>query len=262
MPRDTLTREKIVTVAIGLLDAEGLDGLNMRALGKRLGSAATAVYWHVGSKANLIALAGDQAWHEVALPDLTATAWRAAATELATGLHAMLARHPWLVQAFGSYMVFGPGKARHDDHSLAIYEAAGFTSTQADQAMATVFTYVLGNALGAAAAASLPRKLSRDRASAEALIHDTMAKARDIAAQYPRLRARLEAPAAGYAAAPEHSFEFGLQVIFDGLEAQLTTRGTPAVENARKPPRYGQEPPCGPGPASGNREATAPEPVP
>ncbi len=159
-------------------------------------------------------------------------------------------------------MVFGPGKARHDDHSLAIYEAAGFTSTQADQAMATVFTYVLGNALGAAAAASLPRKLSRDRASAEALIHDTMAKARDIAAQYPRLRARLEAPAAGYAAAPEHSFEFGLQVIFDGLEAQLTTRGTPAVENARKPPRYGQEPPGGPGPASGNREATAPEPVP
>ena len=70
MPRDTLTRDQIVTAAIDLLDAEGLEGLNMRALGQRLGSAATAVYWHVGSKDNLIALAGDQVWSEIALPDL------------------------------------------------------------------------------------------------------------------------------------------------------------------------------------------------
>jgi AcrR family transcriptional regulator len=224
MPRDTLTREQIVTAAIDLLDAEGLDGLTMRALGKRLGSAATAVYWHVDSKADLIALAGDQVWHEVALPDPAAAGWRAAAAELAAGLHAMLTRHPWLVQAFGSYMVFGPGKARHDDHSLAIYEAAGFTGTQADQAMATVFTFVLGNALGPAAAASLPRKLSRGGGNAEALIRDTMAKARGIAAQFPRLRARLETPAANYGAAPGNTFEFGLQAILDGLEFQLGPR--------------------------------------
>ena len=155
MPRDTLTREQIVKAAIDLLDSEGLEGLNMRALGRRLGSAATAVYWHVGSKDNLIALAGDQVWNEVGLPDPTATGWRVAAAQMATDLHAMLTRHPWLVQAFGSYVVFGPGRARHDDHSLALYEAAGFTGAQADRAMATVFTYVLGNALGPAAAASL-----------------------------------------------------------------------------------------------------------
>src|SRR5256885_7287257 len=118
MPRDTLTREQIVGAAIDLLDAEGLEGLNMRALGQRLGSAATAVYWHVGSKANLIALAADQLWGEVSLPDLAATDWRTAAEEMATGLHAMLTHHPWLVQAFGTYMVYGPGKARYDDHSL------------------------------------------------------------------------------------------------------------------------------------------------
>ena len=59
MPRDTLTRDQIVTAAIDLLDAEGLEGLNMRSLGTRLGSAATAVYWHVGSKGDLIALAGE-----------------------------------------------------------------------------------------------------------------------------------------------------------------------------------------------------------
>src|SRR5205823_902609 len=151
MPRDTLTREQIIRAAIDLLDAEGLEGLNMRALGKRLGFAATAVYWHVGSKANLIGLAGDQA-------------------------------------------------------------------------AATVFTFILGNALGAAAAASLPRKLSREGGNAEQQMREIMANAREIATRFPRLRVRLETAAADYGAAPEGSFEFGLQAILDGLEATLPIR--------------------------------------
>lgn len=222
MPRDTLTREQIVKAAINLLDSDGLEGLNMRALGSRLGSAATAVYWHVGSKDNLIALAADRAWNEITLPDLAAAGWRDAATEMATGLHEMLIRHSWLVQAFGSFLLWGSGKARYDDHTLAIYEAAGFSSTQAGQAAATVLTYVLGNALGTAAAASLIRKLSREGGNAEELIRDHVAKATQTAAQFPRLRARLDQASADYGAAPEGSFEFGLRAILDGLEAQLT----------------------------------------
>ncbi|GAA4593016.1 TetR/AcrR family transcriptional regulator C-terminal domain-containing protein [Planotetraspora phitsanulokensis] len=228
MPRDTLTREQIVKAAIDLLDDEGLEGLNMRALGKRLGSAATAVYWHVGSKDNLITLAGDEVWHQIALPDLATMDWRTAATQMATDLHAMLTRHSWLVQAFGSYMIFGPGKARHDDHGYAVYEAAGFTGAQADQAAATVFTFVLGNALVPAAAASFTKKLGRDGGNAEALMHESMAKAHEIAAQFPRLRARLDTAATDYAATPDNTFQFGLQAILDGLEAQLGAHSTPS----------------------------------
>jgi AcrR family transcriptional regulator len=242
MPRDTLTREQIVKAAIDLLDDEGLEGLNMRALGKRLGSAATAVYWHVGSKDNLIALAGDKAWNEITLPDLTTTDWRTAATQMATDLYAMVIRHPWLVQALGSYVVYGPGKARYDDHSLAIYEAAGFSGEQADRAMATVFTFVLGNAIGQAAAAALTRKLGRDGGNATELLRDHMAAAREVAAQFPRLRDRLDTAAADYGAAPEHSFEFGLHAILDGLEAQRIAGHTPTDQHARRPPRHDQEP--------------------
>jgi AcrR family transcriptional regulator len=224
MPRDTLNRDQIVKTAIELLDAEGLDGLNMRALGKRLDSAATAVYWHVGSKENLIALAGDQAWNEIALPDLATTDWRTAATQMATELHAMLTRHPWLVRAFGSYVVFGHGKARHDDCGLAIFEAAGFTEAQADQASASLFTFVLGNALGSAAADSFARKLGRDGGNVEQLMRESMAKASEVAAQYPRLRARLETVAAEYAGAPAETFDFGLKALLDGLEARLSAQ--------------------------------------
>ena len=185
MARETLSRDQIVTAALDLLDAEGLEGMNMRALGKRLGSAATAVYWHVGSRQSLIALAADRAWAEVELPDPAAAGWRAAACRMATSEYAMLIRHPWLVQAFGSYQLYGPGKARHDDHSLAVYEAAGFPGAEADRATSAVFTFVLGNALGLAATASFTRKLGRDGGNVQALLEANRAEVVKVAARFP-----------------------------------------------------------------------------
>jgi AcrR family transcriptional regulator len=221
MPRDTLTRDQIVTAAVDLLDAEGLEGLNMRALGQRLDSAATAVYWHVGSKDNLIALAADRAWHEIALPDLATVDWRTAASAMATELYEMLVRHPWLLQAFGSFLTYGSGKARHDDASIAIYEAAGFVGPAADRAATVMGTFVLGNALGPSASASLTRRIDRDSGNAAERIRESLAAAADIASQFPRLRARLHGPVDEYGAAPADSFAFGLRAVLDGLAAQV-----------------------------------------
>jgi hypothetical protein len=87
-----------------------------------------------------------------------------------------------------------------------------------------VLTFVLGHALGAAAEASLTRKLGQDGGDGAALLRDRMAEAREVAAWFPRLRARLDTAAAGYGASPEDSFEFGLQAILDGLQAKLASR--------------------------------------
>jgi AcrR family transcriptional regulator len=232
MPRDLLTANHIVRAAIELLDDEGLDGLNMRSLGERLGSAATAIYWHIKTKDELVRLAADEVWGEVESPDLSATDWRTAATALATSMHAMLTRHPWLGQAFGSHLLYGSGKARHDDHSLAIFERAGFAAADADRAAATVSMFVLGSALGPAAYVSLTRRLTKSGGDAERLLADTMARSTEIAMGFPRLRERIHTSGAEYAAAPEHSFEFGLQAILDGFEARLAaghpTRRAPA----------------------------------
>src|SRR5262249_59328286 len=130
---------------------------------------------------SLSARAADQVWSEIARPDPDAVGWRAAAAAMATDLYATLIRHPWLAQAFGSQLLYGPGKARHDDHGLAIYEAAGFTGEQADQGAVTVLTFVLGHALGAPAAASLTRKLSQDGSDGAALLRDRMPSARQSA---------------------------------------------------------------------------------
>ncbi|MFD8733923.1 TetR/AcrR family transcriptional regulator [Streptomyces sp. NPDC059618] len=226
MPRDTLTADRIVRAAIELLDDEGLDGLNMRSLAQRLGSAATAVYWHIKNKDDLVRLASDAVWDEVELPALDTGDWRTAAAAHATGVYAMLTRHPWLVQAFGSHLLYGPGQARHNDFVLAVYEKAGFAPADADRAAATTLAFVLGSTLGPAAQVSLNRRLSRSGEGAEQAMADAMASATETARRFPRLRERLGTTAATeYAGAPDDSFAFGLRSVLDGFEARLAAGG-------------------------------------
>jgi AcrR family transcriptional regulator len=213
VPRDTLTREQIVQVAIELLDAEGLDGLSMRQLGARLGSAATAVYWHVGSKDNLVVLAADEVWVEVGLPDLTVVDWRTAASAMAHGLYDMIIRHPWLMPAMSTHLMYGPGKARHDDHLLGVYETAGFSPPDAARAAHVVVTFVLGTALGVTADSAWQARMRR--AGKADRIDELAGRATGIAARFPRLRAFAEAPDVG------HGLDFGLRTVLDGLAERL-----------------------------------------
>jgi AcrR family transcriptional regulator len=218
-----LTREQIVQAAIELLDAEGIEGLSMRRLGNWLHSAATAVYWHVKSKDNLVVLAGDAVWAEIQLPDLSAVDWRSAATQMACDLYAMILRHPWLVPAMSTHLIYGPGKARHDDHLLAVFEGAGFTGRDAEQAATSVFTFVLGLALGATAEGAWRARLRRTGDEQEQM-QEVVEQVTEIAMQFPQLRARSTAWAEGERATPHQNLQFGLQTILDGLQTRLATR--------------------------------------
>ncbi|MEV4115501.1 TetR/AcrR family transcriptional regulator [Nonomuraea sp. NPDC049695] len=222
MPRDTLTREQIVRAAVAVLDAEGVDGLNMRRLGAQLGAAATAMYWHVKSKDDLVVLAADHVWDEIRLPDPDEVGWRAAAAALASGAHDMLGRHFWMVTAMSTHLIHGPNKARYDDRCLAVYEAAGFGGRDADQASATVLMYVIGAAQGEAAELAWRARLRRAGADEEQQLRETLERIGEIAQRYPRLRARSMPSVEETPALPdEATFEFGLRTILDGLEARL-----------------------------------------
>lgn len=52
--RAAVSRDRIVEVALEILEADGLDGLTMRRLAAKLGVAPTAIYWHVGDKQALL----------------------------------------------------------------------------------------------------------------------------------------------------------------------------------------------------------------
>lgn len=54
-----LTEERIVVVAMEVLESDGLDGLSLRAVAGRLGVRVNAVAWHVKDKAGLLGAVTD-----------------------------------------------------------------------------------------------------------------------------------------------------------------------------------------------------------
>ncbi|MFI0424167.1 TetR/AcrR family transcriptional regulator [Spongiactinospora sp. 9N601] len=213
-----LTREQIVRAAVEVLDAEGVNGLNMRRLGAHLGSAASAMYHHVESKDKLVVLAADHVFGEIPLPEPGRDGWRRAAASLARGTHAMVVRHFWLIPAMSTHLIYGPNKARFDDRSLAVYESAGFTEGEADQVAATVLMFVIGAAQGQAAEAAWRARLRRNGIDADKELREATAEIFAIAQTFPRLRARIDSAAAS----AEDPFEFGLHTLLAGLESRLT----------------------------------------
>lgn len=57
--REALSRDRIVAAALDLVDEEGLEGLTMRALGRKLGVEAMALYHYFPSKDALIEAIGE-----------------------------------------------------------------------------------------------------------------------------------------------------------------------------------------------------------
>jgi AcrR family transcriptional regulator len=247
--RQALTREQIIRAAIEVLDAEGLEGLNMRRLGTHLGCAPTAVYWHVHSKDELVVLASDKIWTEIERPDPDLVGWREAAMIMARSFHAMVTRHLWFVQAMGAYFTYGPGKASHDEHCMLIYEQAGFTGPEADWAMNTVGLFVAGQALTAAAAAARMRRMGPDPQAQAEQMRKVMEQIVESVKPYPRLYARAQDYLDADPAEPERSFDFGLDTIFDGLERRLASQRQPARADAnplrRGPVSQNVPGPCG-----------------
>ncbi|MEU8379641.1 TetR/AcrR family transcriptional regulator C-terminal domain-containing protein [Streptosporangium sp. NPDC048865] len=96
-----LSREIVIDAAVALLDEHGERGLTFRLLAERLNTGPGALYWHVASKDELVALAADQVLgHALAapVPETDTTGAAGAGTglrALAVAVFDALDRHPW-----------------------------------------------------------------------------------------------------------------------------------------------------------------------
>jgi len=217
-----LTQGQIVGEAIKLLDADGLDALTMRKLGTALGAVATAVYWHVANKEELIELVVDEVYGEIEVPEVSdPSQWREAADLSARSLRSMIVRHPWVASTLADVGMnyLGPNLMRVSDEMLGIYLTAGFELIEADQANQTVLGYVIGIASIEAATVSKLNRSGKDMAAWQAAVWPAAVRA---AEPYPRMRALYAAYGdADLEAGAEDGFSYGLNRILDGLEARL-----------------------------------------
>ncbi|MEL6186234.1 MAG: TetR/AcrR family transcriptional regulator C-terminal domain-containing protein [Myxococcota bacterium] len=194
-----LSRARILTAALELVDSEGLDALSMRRLGERLGVQAMSLYRHVKDKEDLLdgvkaAILGEMG----APPETGSVAARCVAW--ARSLRAVLLSHPNTIPLFTSRPVKDPVALQAVEGALRMLTDVGLDDRQALVLYQTLLAFVLG----ACVLESTPR--APVAVPAEVLDHPAL----------PTLRKVAEA---GRRISPEMEFEAGLETLAAGIHA-------------------------------------------
>lgn len=210
--RGRLNRDRVLTTAIALADAAGIESLTMRRLGDELHVEAMSLYNHVANKDDLLNGMVDAVFDEIELPSHIDD-WKTAMRKRSVSFRAALSRHPWATALKDSGTNPGPATLRHHDRVIGTLRNAGFSVAMAAHAFSAVDSYIYGFAMQEK---SLPFTTEEETA---AMAHIMLAQL--PASEYPYL-AELTADHVlqpGYNYGDE--FPLGLELILDGLEKWL-----------------------------------------
>lgn len=208
--REPLSRERILRAALRLADDGGIEALSMRRLAQELGVEAMSLYNHVANKEDVIGEIVDLVVGEIEAPTLGGD-WKAAMRRRAISAHAALLRHPWACRSIPSRVNTGPAMLRYIDATLGCLRAAGFSYEMADHAWNAIDSYIYGFT---AQQLNFPLDPAEYAAAAREGLPLLPAD------QYPHMRALAELVIAGRHRGV-HEFEFGLDLLLEGLERRL-----------------------------------------
>lgn len=208
--RPPLTRQRALTAAIALADAEGIDALTMRKLAQALDVEAMSLYHHVANKNDILDGMVDLVFAEIELPATGPdTDWTTAMLRRARSVRATLLRHPWAIGIMESRSTPGPATLRHHDAVIGCCRRAGFSVEMSAHAFSLLDSYIYGFVLQEV---NLPFNGTDDL---EEVLEAMMPE--DFAQQYPHM-AELTSEfilKEGYSYSDE--FEFGLGLVLAGL---------------------------------------------
>src|SRR3954453_6600267 len=207
--RTPLSRERVLHAAVALADTSGLDALSMRKLGEAVGGEAMSLYSHVANKDDLLDGMIDVVFSEIELPSADDD-WKTAMRQRAISVRRVLSRHRWAIGLMESRTSPGPATMRHHDAVIGCLRRGGFSVGLTAHAYSALDSYLYGFALQ-------ERGLPFDTPDETAELAQSIAM-RFPADEYPHL-AELTAEHVlqpGYDYGDE--FEFGLDLILDGLE--------------------------------------------
>ncbi|MGH3585522.1 MAG: TetR/AcrR family transcriptional regulator C-terminal domain-containing protein [Pseudonocardia sp.] len=143
--RRPLTRREVVAAALELVDAEGVDTLTMRKLADRIGVYPTAVYWHAGNKASLLAAVAELVLSGVELPPVQdGPPWEEWLRSMARAARAALHAHPNITPVLASQLQVTTSSFPLAESVLAVLHGAGFTGERLTGAFNTVIGFVFG----------------------------------------------------------------------------------------------------------------------
>ena len=209
--RGTLSRKRVLRAALDIADEGGLESLTMHAIGRRLGVQAMSLYRHVDDKADLLDGLVDLVVSEVEVPTSLAD-WKAAMRQRAISARQVFVRHPWAIGLVESQRRPRAVTLRHHEWVLGVLLDAGFSVTVAAHAYNLLDSYIYGFTLQEASLTygSPEEQAEVGQATLNQLPPD----------EYPHL-ARVASEFIGAGTEYGAGFEFGLDLILDGMERAL-----------------------------------------
>ncbi len=217
--RAPLTRDRIVEAAVRVADDGGLAQVTMRNVAKALGVEAMSLYHHLDGKSALLDLLADWIFTRIDLPE-PGSAWRPAMHDRAASARRALAEHTWALGLVESRRSPGPHLLAHHDAVLGCLRAQGFPVELASHAFSAIDAYVYGFVL---TEVTLPFEADE---SAEQFVGELREVLTPEA--YPHLMEMIAEQVTGRDYAYGDEFDFGLELILDGLEQHLGA-GSPPV---------------------------------
>jgi AcrR family transcriptional regulator len=139
-----LSKDAVLSAAMQLIDANGLDAFSMRALAEHLNVYPTAIYWYVPNKNALLAEIVHVALSALA-PQSPPAQWESFLTDLFHGYRAIVRKHPNIAALMGAQLVSNAGASfKIVDNILEALSAAGFEG----DALLTAYDVVIAAKVG------------------------------------------------------------------------------------------------------------------
>ncbi|GHF07582.1 TetR/AcrR family transcriptional regulator [Pseudolysinimonas yzui] len=208
--RVPVTRELVLRTAVDLADAAGIDALTMRRLAEELDLGVMSLYYHLPNKEAILDGIVDVIFGEIdeALTDLPPApgSWKTELRSRILGARAVMLRHPWAPAIIESRPSVGLAMARYVDALIGIMHSGGLDYDLIHHAM---------HALGSRAYGFV-QELGESQGGGDGL--------EQMAAEIPNLvemltQVRHDDPESTLGWCDDQvEFEFGLDLILDGLE--------------------------------------------
>jgi AcrR family transcriptional regulator len=217
-----ITLEAIVSAAVEIADAEGLEAVSMRHVAGKLGVGTMSLYRHVPGKAELLDLMLDNVND---CPDddaLDGMGWREHLATCARAMYELYLDHPWLLQVDQSRPLLGPNALAGLEMFLRGMRDMNLTDPERIMVLTAIDGYLTGIARSHVNSRSAPERTGQTDEEFWAAQVPVLEKAM-ATGNYPTMTALSED---AFSAGWEETFELGLTALLDGLERLVADRGT------------------------------------
>jgi AcrR family transcriptional regulator len=231
-PRVRLDKDRVLRAAIQIADRSGIESLTMRNLAQKLGVEAMSLYYYMAKKDDILDGILDLVVSEIEVPSERGD-WRAAIRQSAISAHRVLLRHPWACSLMMAPARVRPARLRYMESLLGRLRQAGFSANMTHHAYHALDSHILGFTMWEVGYTTGIRQLPESGATLRRQL---------TVDSYPYLAEHMEEHVTESGReGGEGEFEFGLDLILDGLEQirlrppRRARRDTQHVSRRRRP---------------------------